>query len=122
MDMLSLHTLADYQSFKPDNWGIPTIPSDSISARRNCLEDEDSGLDLIVMPGVAFDEGFKRLGHGKGYYDYFLARYEQVLNRDGVKRKGRMPILGSFIPISHAGYTLRMLTYCSCPYAERAII
>ncbi|PUU76207.1 5-formyltetrahydrofolate cyclo-ligase [Tuber borchii] len=93
MDMLSLHSLADYQSFKPDNWGIPTIPSDSISARRNCLEDEDSGLDLIVMPGVAFDEGFKRLGHGKGYYDYFLARYEQVLNRDGVKRKGRMPIL-----------------------------
>jgi len=103
MDMLSLHSLADYQSFKPDNWGIPTIPGDSISARRNCLEGEESGLDLIVMPGVAFDEGFKRLGHGKGYYDYFLARYERVLNGDGVRGKGRIPILGSFIPTSHAG-------------------
>ncbi|RPB03247.1 nagb/rpia/CoA transferase-like protein [Choiromyces venosus 120613-1] len=93
MDMLSLHSLADYQSFKPDNWGIPTVPKDSISGRHNCLEHEESGLDLIVMPGVAFDEGFRRLGHGKGYYDYFLARYKQVLSRDGVERKERMPVL-----------------------------
>ncbi|KAG0637347.1 hypothetical protein HOY80DRAFT_1051918 [Tuber brumale] len=93
MDMLSLHSLADYQSFKPDNWGIPTIPNDSIAARHNCLENEESGLDLIVMPGVVFDEGFRRLGHGKGYYDYFLARYKRVFDGDGVKRKGKMPIL-----------------------------
>ncbi|CUS09508.1 unnamed protein product [Tuber aestivum] len=93
MDMLSLHSLADYRSFKPDKWGIPTIPNGSISTRHNCLECEESVPDLIVMPGVAFDEGFKRLGHGKGYYDYFLARCEGVSDRDGVKRKGRMPIL-----------------------------
>ncbi|PWW74032.1 nagb/rpia/CoA transferase-like protein [Tuber magnatum] len=93
MDMLSLHSLADYRSFRPDNWGIPTVPGDSISVRHNCLDHEESGLDLMVMPGVAFDESFKRLGHGKGYYDYFLARYEGVANRDGVRRKGRMPIL-----------------------------
>lgn len=31
-----------------------------------------SDLQLVVCPGVGFDEHGARLGHGKGYYDYFL--------------------------------------------------
>ncbi|GCB17260.1 5-formyltetrahydrofolate cyclo-ligase [Aspergillus awamori] len=89
MDMLLLESMDEFRSLEPDKWGIPSLSQASVLNKRNCFggkgvspQPEDStqgpyGLDLIVMPGMAFDDGFRRLGHGKGYYDHFLTRYSK---------------------------------------------
>ncbi|KAI7301990.1 hypothetical protein KC315_g16342, partial [Hortaea werneckii] len=38
------------------------------------VEGEGAGLDLIVVPGVAFDRDMARMGHGAGFYDGYLTR------------------------------------------------
>ena len=33
-----------------------------------------SNIDLIIVPGVSFDNFFNRLGFGMGYYDKYLSK------------------------------------------------
>ncbi|KAL8981145.1 MAG: hypothetical protein Q9177_005667 [Variospora cf. flavescens] len=105
MDMVSLHTKEDFEGLEADPWGIPTPSEPSIAGRKRCLgkrafdpqtlEDVREGmqhLDVIVMPGMAFDRRLARLGHGKGYYDSFLSRYEQGLGAS-TDSESKMPFL-----------------------------
>lgn len=89
MDMLQLRDEHDYQSLVPDRWGIPSIDAGTVADRINCLGgqglsdqhhvlDAKGGLDVVLVPAVAFDQKMNRLGHGKGYYDDFLARYHKL--------------------------------------------
>lgn len=89
MDMLLLESMEEFRALELDKWGIPSLQKDQALRKKNCFggrgltypaepqatHDAEQGLDLIVMPGMAFDLEFRRLGHGKGFYDHFLTRY-----------------------------------------------
>lgn len=51
----------------PGRWGIPEPKSERLQ-----LVDA-AEIDLVIVPGVAFDERGHRLGYGGGYYDRFFA-------------------------------------------------
>jgi len=105
MHMLALHPGEDLDSLKQDRWGIPSLGPESIAGRENAfggfgivvdMPNEPSapsppGLDLILMPGVAFDLENRRLGHGKGFYDRYLRRYKTVFSLG--QENPRMPFL-----------------------------
>jgi 5-formyltetrahydrofolate cyclo-ligase len=85
MDMVRLQSLKDYESLERDKWGIPSIDPKSVDERQRILGaagTDNAGiaeLDMMLMPGVAFDvdteKHIRRLGHGKGFYDFFIQRY-----------------------------------------------
>ena len=53
------------EELTPGAFAIPEPPADAERARN----DE---LDLVLVPGVAFDFSGNRIGYGKGFYDRFL--------------------------------------------------
>lgn len=102
MDMVSLKDIEDYQSLLPDKWGIPSIDPTTIHQRQRSVGEldgkrsENASLDLILLPGVAFDTDpvsgtVRRLGHGRGFYDYFLHRYALLAASEAEKASNGRP-------------------------------
>lgn len=54
------------EGFKEGSYGILEPVGDEIV--------EPSDLDLIILPGVAFDKDGARIGYGKGHYDMTLEK------------------------------------------------
>ncbi|XP_062246704.1 5,10-methenyltetrahydrofolate synthetase (5-formyltetrahydrofolate cyclo-ligase) [Platichthys flesus] len=71
MDMLQLTSLQDMETLPLTSWNIRQ-PAEDDNSRDEALA--SGGLDLILMPGLGFDQMGKRLGRGKGYYDTYLER------------------------------------------------
>ncbi|KAK6197471.1 5,10-methenyltetrahydrofolate synthetase [Scheffersomyces amazonensis] len=70
-DVLSLHPRGKYKLLEPE------VGHDVI--------DEETGLDVIIVPGVAFTTERQRMGHGAGYYDEYITHH--------LKHFGKRPYL-----------------------------
>ena len=69
-DVLELFPLEDMDELAIGMYRIlePRDELRSVAAKRVPVEE----LDLVMVPGVAFDRRGARMGHGKGYYDKLL--------------------------------------------------
>ncbi|KAI7902294.1 5-formyltetrahydrofolate cyclo-ligase-like protein [Cokeromyces recurvatus] len=82
MDMVKLASLEDFNSLPMNKWNIPEPRLDE--PRENALD--ENGLDLILVPGVAFDKNKNRIGHGKGYYDRYIKKCNAWADEHGSQR------------------------------------
>lgn len=77
-------------------YGIPEPSGERIS--------DESIIDMVVVPGVAFDRSGNRMGRGAGYYDRILKRVPQakkVALAYDFQMVGRVPVEPHDIPMDH---------------------
>ena len=72
MQMLQITGTDDLVPAPPYNIPEPKEIDAKGEARAEAM---DKGLDLFIIPGVAFDTAGRRLGRGAGYYDIYLEKY-----------------------------------------------
>ena len=70
---LRLYEVKDVSELSP---GFMGIPEPSFTDER-MVNPED--VDLVVIPGVAYDYSGNRLGYGAGYYDRLLSQTEKKI-------------------------------------------
>jgi 5-formyltetrahydrofolate cyclo-ligase len=116
MDLLRLNSEEEYDGLSTDAWGIPSLSADGVRDRDNAMggkgltlagdeisqgQSSTGGLDLVIVPAVAFDAHMNRLGHGAGFYDAFLTRFCS----EGKRQK---PHLGKLIISKAKPITVRL--------------
>ncbi|EFC45029.1 predicted protein [Naegleria gruberi] len=83
MTMVSLKDELDFSTFKiHTKYKLLEPPIESLPNRENLLDslNGDSKL-LVIVPGLAFDYSNRRLGRGKGHYDTFFEKLDDLQGR-----------------------------------------
>ncbi|KAG7173031.1 5-formyltetrahydrofolate cyclo-ligase-like [Homarus americanus] len=77
MDMVRVNSWEEYESLPVTKWQIKQPPLD-----KQCDKALSSGgLDLILIPGLAFSKEGHRMGRGRGYYDTYLTKCRELQNQ-----------------------------------------
>lgn len=71
--------LGDIRRLEKGPYGIYE-PRGPLNKKSAALKD----IDLVVVPGIAFDKNNNRIGRGKGYYDNFLRRLPKTRSKIGL--------------------------------------
>jgi len=71
---LILSELKNWDYLNPSSYGI-------LEPRKEHIKEASLNMiDIIIIPGVAFDERGYRIGHGKGYYDRLLINSKKAIH------------------------------------------
>ncbi|XP_016494714.1 5-formyltetrahydrofolate cyclo-ligase, mitochondrial isoform X1 [Nicotiana tabacum] len=84
MKMLKISSLNDLVLSSMDI--LEPAPVDSDGKEREEVMQACEPVDLVVLPGLAFDRSGRRLGRNGGYYDMFLRKYEDLVKEKNWKR------------------------------------
>jgi 5-formyltetrahydrofolate cyclo-ligase len=71
-DELRLFVLKDFSELMTINFGVlePKLKLRELPERQMSIDE----LQIVIVPGIAFDPNGGRVGRGKGYYDRFIKK------------------------------------------------
>ena len=61
----------------PNQWGIPE-PCEKAAKRMENALTESVDLDVLIVPGMAYDRHGRRCGHGGGFYDRYIEKLQRA--------------------------------------------